>query len=105
MRLTKGEFCTAVDTYKSMLEEEREIVETLNIGEWKPAWWIDSYYELLTDLCDLEANAFVGTDLDWFCFDANFGENKDCNKIYDTETGLTWRIETPEILYDYITRD
>lgn len=105
MRLTKKEFCTAVDTYKSMLEEQNEMDDVLNIGAWKPSWWIDNYYELLTDLSDLEVDPMIGTDLDWFCFDAKFGKNKDCNKIYDTETGLTWRIESPEILYDYLTRD
>lgn len=105
MKLTKYQFCIAVETYQAMIEENRDITNILNINEWYPSNWIENYYELLTDLSELEADPIVGTDLDWFCFDANFGENTDCNKIFDTETGLTWRIESPEILYDYITRD
>lgn len=105
MKLTKHQFCVAVETYQAMLEENRDITNILDISEWYPSNWIENYYELLTDLSELEADPHVGTDLDWFCFDANFGKNKDCNKIFDTETGLTWRIESPEILYDYITRD
>ena len=106
MKLSKRQFCIAVDTYKSMLEEEHQMIDALDISpEWKGADWIANYYELLSDLCELEEDPYVGTDLDWFCFETNFGQNKDMNKVYDTKTGLTWRVESPEILYDFITRD
>ena len=105
MRLDKRQFCIAVETYKSMIEEEREIADVLNIGEWQPSEWINNYYELLAELCELETDPYVGTDLDWFCFDTDFGRKKDMNKIFDSETGRTWTINSPEILYDYITRD
>ena len=66
---------------------------------------VETYYELLEDLCELEEDDLYGSDLDWFCFETNFGQKEDMNKVYDTETGRTWRIESPEILYDFITRD
>ena len=106
MKLDKREFCIAVETYKEMLEEENKLLDALEVGpDWKPGVWINNYYELLTDLCEIEVDELYGSDLDWFCFDTKFGTNKDMNKIYDTETGRTWRIESPEILYDFITRD
>lgn len=106
MKLSKHQFCVAVRTYQSMLEEDNELIDVLNVTpEWKPSEWVNNYYELLTDLCELEVDEYIGTDLDWFCFETDFGKREDLYKIYDKETGRTWRIENPEILYDYITRD
>lgn len=106
MKLDKRQFCIAVDTYKSMLAEEQMIQNALDIGvEWVPGEWIHSYYELLSDLCELEEDPYVGTDLDWFCYETNFGRRKDMCKVFDTETSRTWTIETPETLYDFITRN
>ena len=106
MKLDKYQFCTAVNNYKSMLEEESELQDALGIGcEWKPGEWIGTYYDLLNDLCELEEDPNIGTDLDWFCFETDFGRHKDYCKVYDVGTGRTWTIETPETLYDFITRD
>lgn len=106
MKLDKRQFCTAVDTYRSMVDEESKIIEALDITpEWKMGEWVNNYYELLSDLCDLEEDSYIGTDLDWFCFETDFGRRKDWCKVYDHETGRTWTIETPEILYDFITRN
>lgn len=89
-----------------MCEEEKKITDALNIGaEWAGADWINNYYELLTELCELEEDPHVGTDLDWFCFETDFGRKKDYCKVYDKFTDRTWRIETPETLYDFITRE
>lgn len=106
MKLSKKQFCIAVETFKEMVEEENDLINALDISpEWKPGRWVNNYYELLEDLCELEVDDLYGTDLDWFCFETDFGQNKDMNKVYNTETGRTWRIESPEILYDFITRD
>ena len=106
MKLDKRQFCIAVNTYRDMLTEEQMIQDALDISaEWKPGEWIQNYYELLSDVCDLEVDANYGTDLDWFCYETDFGRRKDYCKVYNQETGRTWTIETPEILYDYITRD
>jgi len=106
MKLSKAQFCIAVETFKEMMEEENDLINALDISpEWKPGRWVNNYYELLEDLCELEVDDLYGTDLDWFCFETDFGQNKDMNKVYNTETGRTWCIESPEILYDFITRD
>ncbi len=100
MKLNKKEFCAAVDTYKSMLEEENKLIDALDISpEWTPGEWINNYYELLFYLCELEDDSIYGTVLDWFCFETHFGEDRD-NKIYDGKK--EWTINSPEILYDYI---
>lgn len=106
MKLDKRQFCIAVETYKEMMDEEEDIVQALDIGpEWKGAEWLQNYYDLLSDLCELEEDPYIGTDLDWFCYETNFGRRKDMCKVYDHETGRTWTIETPDILYDFITRE
>ena len=106
MKLDKRQFCIAVETYKEMLEEQDELLDALNANiEWKPGEWINNYYDLLSDLCELEEDPYIGTDLDWFCFETDFGRRKDMCKVFDHETSRTWHIESPEILYDYITRD
>ena len=106
MKLNKRQFCIAVDTFKTMLEEERQIIDVLDIGpEWKGGDWIQNYYELLTDLCEFEEDPIYGNDLNWFCFDTDFGRKEDYCKVFDNETGRTWTIRDPEILYDFITRD
>lgn len=100
MKLNKKEFYTAVNTYRSMLEEENKLIDALDISpEWKPGEWINNYYEFLSDMCELEENPTYGTILDWFCYDMDFGRDKD-SKIYDGNK--TWVINSPEILYDYI---
>lgn len=104
MKLNKRQFCTAVKNYQTMVEEEKQIVNALDIGpEWKGSEWTDRYYELIEDLCELEEDEYMGTDLAWFCFETDFGRKEDYCKVY--EDGKTWRIASPEILYDFITRN
>lgn len=106
MKLDKRQFCIAVDTFRDMLTEQEMIIDALDMSpEWKPGEWISNYYDLLSDICDLDVDDNYGTDLDWFCFETDFGRRKDYCKVYDQETGRTWTIETPDILYDFITRD
>ena len=104
MKLNKKQFCMAVKNYQTMLEEEKQITNVLDIGpEWKGAEWINNYYELLEDLCELEEDPYMGTDLAWFCYETDFGREEDYCKIFDE--GKTWRITSPEILYDFIVRN
>ena len=106
MKLNKRQFCMAVETYQTMWEEESAIIDMLDLSpEWKCGEWVNNYYELLTELCELEEDSYIGTDLDWYCFETDFGKRKDYCKVYDIETGRTWTITTPEILYDFITRE
>lgn len=110
MKLTKGQFCEAVEIYKSMIDEEHRIQEVLYIGpEWAPGYWVDAYYNLLSELCELPENDYIGTDLDWFCYETDFGRKKDYCRVEvqdcNTNSKKTWTIETPDILYDFLVRN
>lgn len=100
MKLSKKQFCIAVNTFHDMLEQENKLLDVLNITpEWVPGEWVNNYYDLLSELCELEEDPQIGTILDWFCFEIDFGKDKD-NKIYNGYK--EWTINSPEILYDYI---
>ena len=89
-----------------MLEEENQIVQTLDISPgWKGSEWIENYYDLLTELCELEEDPYIGTDLDWFCFETNFGNKDDYCTVIVFFAGIIVPLKTPEILYDFITRE
>ena len=50
MKLTKIQFCNAVETYQRMLNEEDELARMLGVNpEWKIMEWIGNYYNLLSD--------------------------------------------------------
>lgn len=104
MKLNKKQFCTAVRTYESMLREEKEITESLDIAEWKPGEWVTAYYELLSEMCELDEDPNMGTDLDWYCFETDFGRRAEYCVMYDVVADKQWTINTPEKLYDFITR-
>ena len=101
MRLTKDEFVTAVNKYQKMLEQENKVIKVLGMSpEWIGSRWIDEYYNLLSKMCELEKDKVFGTDLDWFCYDTEFGKYKEFTKVDD---GVNeWNITSPEILYDFI---
>ena len=42
MKLSKKQFCIAVETFKEMMEEENEFIDAFDISpEWKPGRWIN----------------------------------------------------------------
>lgn len=105
MKLTKQQFVNYVNTYESMIKESNILASRLKINEWLPDEWIDNYYKILSDMCELHEDKTIGTILDWFCFETNFGANSEMNKIYEEGREWPWRIESAEILYDYIMRE
>lgn len=105
MKLTKQQFVKYVNTYEEMLKESNKVASSLGVVEWAPDRWISNYYKMLSDMCELYEDNMVGTILDWFCFETDFGANADMNMIYEEGREWPWRIESAEILYDYITRE
>lgn len=107
MRISKDEFVKYVNTYHKMLEQENTITETLDINEWICSDWINNYYIMLDNLCELPVDNDIGTVLDWFCFETDFG-NGDCKiSSYDESINAkkVWYLTTPEKLYDYIVEN
>ena len=104
MRLSKAEFCEAVNKYEHMIEEEGKILDTLDINpEWVPGNWVNEYYNFLLQMCDFEDEDFeieYGTLLDYFCWDINFGKDF---KIGDIKiNGREVDLSKPETLYDIL---
>ena len=102
MRLSKKEFIEYVNKYKSMLKEESDLIDILNVNpEWKPGEWLNNYYDLLSHLCELPKDPIYGTDLDWFFYETDFGKNKDFRVIINGTK--RWDIKDAGTLYDYLT--
>lgn len=102
MRLSKEEFVTYVNRYEQMLKEEDVIITNLDVNpEWKPSGWLNSFYDLLHDMCELKEDVIYGTTLDWFCWETEFGKREDMRLIQNRD-GKTWDIYDAAALYDYI---
>ena len=101
MRLSKEEFIEYVNKYESMMKDEHDLINILNVNpEWKPSEWLNNYYDLLSRLCELPENPIYGTDLDWYCYETEFGKNKDFRVI--TDGVKRWDIKDAGALYDYL---
>ena len=99
MRLTKSEFCEYIDTYEKMLTEESEAYDSLHVyGEWVGMGWVNNYYNLFHDMCELKENEYMGTLVDWYCFETEFGYKNPKLTVNEEEVV----IKNPSDLYDYI---
>jgi len=104
MRLTKDEFLNGVQKLQQMHEEEHIISDVLDVNpEWIGGKWLWNYYTLLNNMCDLPVNNIIGTDLDWFCWETQFGKcnNEIAIDIDDGENYKVYIIETAEDLWNY----
>ena len=107
MKLSKEQFVKYVNIYEKMLNQEQEIWEAFGIApEWVCGDWISYYYGLLAEMCELKEDRVMGTWLDWFCYETDFGKDNTVNCVYDKDTGeICERITNAEKLYDLIVSD
>ena len=107
MRLTKEEFCTAVDKFEQMCKEEQDLLTALDTGpEWKPGLWIITYYDFLNDMCDFNPEHETieyGNDLDYYCFELDFGHKWKPGMITIDDEDIPCR--NAEELWNLITRE
>ena len=105
MRLTKDEFCAAVDKYEQMCKEELEILKILDCSpDWKLSNWLGEYYNLLLTMCDLSDSATdCGSDLSYYCYELNFG--KDWKPGAITVDGKDFPCRNSEELWNLIMFD
>lgn len=105
MKLSRNEFVKYVNKYKRMREEEDEILNVLDMGpEWRPSWWINSFYDFLSDMCELEEGPIYGTTLDWWVFETNFGDSYSFIEPIITIGNETISLNSAEALYDYLMK-
>ena len=73
--------------------------------DWVCGRWLNNYYNLLTDLCEFENDDFeqmYGTDLDWYCWETQFGKSNTTITYNAGDKGLIINVNTPEKLYEFI---
>ena len=102
MKLSKEQFVEYVNRYEQMLKEEYVIMDVLDASpEWKPSGWLNSFYDLLSDMCELKEDIICGSTLDWFCWETEFGEREDM-RVIEVSDGIKWDITDAGVLYDYL---
>lgn len=105
MRLTEEEFIGCVNTFERMITEERAVANSLGIRDWIGDYWSGEYYNFLTDMCDFTKEDFNephGTDLDWYCWDTDFGKSGTVVKYSVGNTTLSLNVNSPKKLYKLI---
>jgi hypothetical protein len=94
MRLTEDEFVECLETFSKIYQEESEILDALDCSpDWKPSEWINSYYSMLSLMCDFSEGQYespYGTPMDYYCWETDFGKSADAE------------IKSPKELYQYI---
>ena len=104
MKLSKEQFIRYVNNYKRMSKEESEVIDALDVcPDWRPSGWVNSYYDLLSDMCELKEDPRYGTTLDWFCWETEFGKRADMRVIQMSDE-TSWDITNAGILYDYLMK-
>ena len=105
MKLNKVQFINCINRYKLMRQQEEEIINSLNIDpEWKPSEWINSYYDFLEEMCELEEDPTYGTILDWWVFETDFGRGSYWIEPIITEGETSIELRDAGALYDYLTQ-
>lgn len=111
MRLTREEFIQAIKVIETMINEENSIMNALDINpEWTPGTWVNEYYELVSQMCDFRENDYTidyGSDLDYFCWELNFGKNwkpKKWKLGMVADDGEDINFGDAGAVYDYIVR-
>lgn len=75
MRLSKEEFCNAVNTYQKMLEKVEEVERVLKIDPENVFTDLaDNYYNLLLSACEEKQRNALDDWLAYYCFGMNFGK-------------------------------
>jgi len=103
MNLIKTQFTHILKTYQQMLEEEEQILQSLNPStDWTCSNWISNYYQLFVEILKLNEDPHIVEEVNWFIFDTDFGRRDTNRKVYNSESREEFNITTPEELYDYI---
>ena len=105
MKLSKEQFVKYVNRYEQMLKQENEILNVLGgISEWAPSDWINSFYDLFSEMCELKESLVFGTSLNWFCFETDFGKENNIVEIKEKNGSVisVIEIDSAAALYDYL---
>lgn len=92
--------------YHKMQDDESAIMDALDINpEWKPSEWLNAFYEILSDMCELEERTLeYGTTLDWWVFETNFGSEDGWAAPMIMVYGENINLPDAGALYDYLMK-
>ena len=104
--LSKEEFVEYINKVKDVNDRWSKFYDIIDAwpgGEDKLSL-ISEVTQLLSLIMQDEIDPRCGTNIDWFCWDTDFGSRDEVNKIWipkDSET-VEIVIDTPEKLYDFL---
>ena len=106
-RLSKEEFVETIDRIKTIIDFQSEVDKVFDKYWCESPSFVDSIDILIHNLnvmFDLDETDTYGSDIDYFVFDLEFGENPNNLEIRD-ENGNKITLSSAEDLYDFITRE
>lgn len=108
VQLTKEEFVEYMNTFKAMDNYEKTLYDLSEGGirlfdVEKYTNFLSSYINLLNTLMGLEPADYVGTLIEYFIYDLEYGTDEIAKEAID-DNGEIISLTTVEELYDYIVR-
>lgn len=102
MRFTRDEFIKVVGNFETMFSQCLKLQEAMVCSEWIGNKWVDQYWDLMYDLCDLKPGE--ADDFDFFIFDLDFGRKWAPGIIKDGD-GSDIPLRNAEELWDWFTKE
>ena len=105
--ISKKEFVIIIEQLKVAYEFQNKIYDLYNSYFLETPESLnleDTVIKILNKVFDLKSDGYIGTDLDYFCYELEYGKKWEPGCI-TTEEGKDIDISTAEKLYDYITRE
>jgi len=106
MKLTRDQFNRAVNNYITMSKQLENLCDAMGCyAENVFDTWQSYYYDLLTECCDFTEEDFddyIGTILDYWCFELEFGAKYEEGCIKEDGTPIV--LNTIDDVYDYIVK-
>lgn len=113
--ISKDQFCKYIDVLKKMDDKENLLTNTFQEIDENGEGEVnlialysnerDTIIELLNTAMEAPIDIHIGSDIEYFCYDLNFGkEYKNRQDWIQDENGHIIDLSTPEKLYDYLVQ-
>lgn len=105
--LTKQDFLDTIEGIKKVIDfnhDEDALADKYGCGYPDRPDAVDTSIKLLEKIFGLEEDKYYGTDIEYFIFDLEFGENYKPGMVKDSE-GNEINFSSAEKLYDWLLRD
>ena len=110
--ISREKFCEYINLLKKMDEKEDSLTQAFrNLDENADVAMVGLYtperraiLDLLNQIMDVPTTKEWGGDIDYFCYELNFGKDYKDGSVTDSD-GTIINMGTPEDLYDYLVKD